>query len=111
MHHRFPFRSRLRLMITLALVVAVFPAGLPDRAHAFAGGASLNLCGTVTAFTPASASTAGSLTIGPASLLLLPGTTLVGESLLTAGLPQPACVTLTLNLTGGVTSGQITAGV
>ncbi|HEX6509620.1 MAG TPA: hypothetical protein VF221_18480 [Chloroflexota bacterium] len=65
----------------------------------------VNVCGVVTAYTLATSTNAGSITIGGQSYAIAPGVTLTGSALLSSG-PNP-----TLCLQAGLgTSGQISSG-
>ncbi len=70
-------------------------------------GGSVNVCGVVSAYTPATALTAGSVTIGGQTIPIAAGTTLAGQNLLTIG--NNVCLNGTLNGAGQVSSGGVTA--
>ena len=72
-------------------------------------GTSVNLCGVVSAYVPASAIAAGSLSFGGQTLVLAPGTVLDGAALLRQG--ADVCVELTVGLNGQVLSGRVTPNV
>ncbi|MCW5853309.1 MAG: carboxypeptidase regulatory-like domain-containing protein [Anaerolineae bacterium] len=70
-------------------------------------GGNVSLCGVVTAYSPASANQAGSVTIGGQTIPIAVGTTLVGNSLLTTG--NNVCLDGQLNANGQLSNGTVTA--
>ncbi|MFN8498643.1 MAG: carboxypeptidase regulatory-like domain-containing protein [Anaerolineae bacterium] len=70
-------------------------------------GGNVNVCGVVSAYTAATALTAGSVTIGGQTIPIAAGTTLTGQDLLTIG--SNVCLSGTLNGVGQVSSGGVTA--
>jgi hypothetical protein len=101
----------LRGLVLAATLALLLSFSFQQRAEAVggSGGAQVTVCGTVNAFTAATNVLAGSLSIGPAVLVLAPSTTLANQASLVVG--QPACVTLFVDAGGQVTGGQVTAGV
>jgi|GEM_PF-1966369 len=70
------------------------------------GGTSANLCGLVTAFTAATATLPGSVTVGGTTLTILPNTALSGQAALNLG--ANVCLSANLNASGQVTgSGSV----
>ncbi len=69
--------------------------------------APVSVCGAVSAYVPATASTAGSITVGGQTYGIAPGFTISGSSLLAIGASQSVCLSATLNGAGQITSGSI----
>ena len=86
--------------------VAAGAAGRAATAPGAGGGANVNICGTVTAFTAATANTPGSITIGGQTFPIAAGTTLVGQNLVNIG--DEFCLQGGLNASGQINNGQIT---
>lgn len=72
------------------------------------GSTSVYVCGTVTAYNAATASAPGSITVGGQRFGIAAGTTLSGDSLLSASAPN-VCLQATLNAAGQISSGGVTA--
>src|SRR6266542_3100193 len=66
------------------------------------GSATVSVCGTVTAFTAATASSDGSITIGGQTFPIAAGTTLNGQNLITVG--ANLCLNGTLDASGHLIS-------
>ncbi|MEP7336692.1 MAG: hypothetical protein ABI977_02925, partial [Acidobacteriota bacterium] len=62
------------------------------------------LCGTVTAFTAATATTPGSITVGGVTLVIAPGTTIGGGPII---IGTTICITITLNPFGQIIVGSV----
>ena len=100
MHRRgFAFLSTAILAVSL-----VGGFGMPAAAR---GAVDLRLCGTVAVYVPATAVTAGALTIGSYPLVIAAGTTLSSQVAVGANL----CFALDLNASGKITDATVTANV
>lgn len=71
------------------------------------GTPSVNVCGVVTAYTPATATVGGSITVASNTLVIAAGTTFVGTSQPTVG--SGVCLTLVVNSSGAVVGGAVLA--
>lgn len=105
-------KTATRLLALVALLLAAFGAAIPGLSggvvHAqVSAGATLSVCGTVSAYTAAGAATPGSLTVGGRIIPLAPGATVTGAGLLTGG--ANVCVQGTLNATGQLSTATVTA--
>lgn len=117
LHHRvnlvssFSLSHLLRMLVFAAALALMLSFSVQQRAEAVggSGGAQVTVCGTVTAFTAATPTTAGSIAIGSTVFVIAVNTTLVNQNSLMVG--QPACVTLFVDASGQVTGGEVTAGV
>lgn len=67
----------------------------------------VSVCGTVTAYTLSTATTAGSITIGGQTYGIAPGVTLSGAGLLTITANPTLCLQATLNGAGQISSGTL----
>ena len=72
-------------------------------------GGSVNVCGTVTAFTPATVNAPGSITIGGQTIPIAVGVALAGQDQVRVG--STYCLTADLNAQGQVRDGTIAAQV
>src|SRR5215471_4292674 len=70
---------------------------------------SVNVCGTVTAYTAATAVLPGLITCGGQSFPIAPGVTLVNANLISIG--ANICLSATLNLFGQISAGTVTSNV
>jgi hypothetical protein len=99
-------RRALTLILSTAVLGLSLVGGLGTPASARAA-VDLRLCGTVAVYVPATALTAGALTVGAVPLVIAAGTTLSSQVAVGANL----CFALDLNASGKITGATVTANV
>ncbi len=111
------FAPSLLLLVVPLILAFVSQTGRIQPAAAQTGGGTavptvvlvtspVAICGSVTAFTAAGATTAGSITFGTTTYPILPGVTLVGQNAISTGVN--VCLSGLANAGGSLLSGVIT---